>query len=448
MPNLLLLQSDEHCAAVSSIYGHPRVHTPNMERLARMGTVYDAAYCPSPLCLPSRSAYMAGRHVHQIQCYSNCNQGLADFPSYGRQLAQSGVHSVHVGKTDVYRPGAELGFSEMLLPRDRAVPGDTNHGRTPLSIRQGAAARANGFGPREDAGAGDLQVVDRALEWLREEAASLSDPWVLSVQVTNPHFPHYTSPELWAEYADAGDLADHGADVASARHPYACDLRAHFETEQFTEEQVRGLRRGYLGCVTFVDRQLGRLLDELEATGQLNGTVVAYTSDHGDMLGRFGMWWKCSLYEPSVRVPLVVAGPGFESGSRSTTPVSLLDLQATTFAATDAQRPSGWRGQPLQGLRPDDDQRVAFAEYHGHGTRSGAYMVRRGTWKLIYCMEAPHLLFDLEADPDELDNRYDARPDVAASLEAELRRICDPEAENTRAHQFEREQLAAIDASG
>jgi choline-sulfatase len=189
---------------------------------------------------------------------------------------------------------------------------------------------------------------------------------------------------------------------------------------------------------------LGRLIDALAASNQLDNTIVAYTADHGEMLGKFGMWWKCSLYEDSVRAPLIVAGPGFTPGQRVKTPVSLLDLQATIFAALGKARPAEWWGTPLQEVAPDDPQRVVFAEYHGHGARSGAFMIRKGPWKLIYNMAAPHQLFNLEKDPDEQDNLADQEPVMLEQLSSELRRICSPEEENKRAHEFELRQLQAM----
>lgn len=204
------------------------------------------------------------------------------------------------------------------------------------------------------------------------------------------------------------------------------------------------MRQGYYAGVTFVDAQLGLLLDALEETGQLENTVVAYVSDHGEMLGKFGLWWKRTMYEDSVRIPLVVAGPGFAAGRRVRTPVSLLDFQATIFQAVGAQRPDGWQGTPLQHVAENDPERVVFSEYHGDGIRAGSFMVRKGDWKLIYNMAAPHQLFNLAEDPDELHNVYAKEPEVAADLEQELRRICDPEAVNERAFAKEREQLAAI----
>ena len=446
MSNVVLLISDEHNPRYSTLHGHPYIQTPNMERLARAGTVYENAYCSSPLCMPSRSAFMSGRWVHEIQTYSNCNEAMEDFsyPTYGGVLAEQGVHTVHIGKTHVYSPRAELGFSEMILPGDTAPPGDDNIGRTPLVIRPDAAERADRYGPHADPFGTDLSYMAEAEHWLKLRAPEIDGPWLLAVNIHKPHFPHYTTQELWDLYPQAADLPEYGPECESANHPYALDLRAHFQTDGFGEAHTRGLRRGYLGCVTFVDEQLGRLMDALEKTGQLGDTDVIYTTDHGEMLGKFGMWWKCTLYEDSCRVPIIAAGPDFAADARVETPVAHLDLQSALFRCLGAERPSEWHGQPPQDVAADDPDRVVFSEYHAHGTRSGAYMVRQGQWKLIYYMKAPNQLFNLEDDPEELTNLANRHPDRVAALEAELRKICDPERENERAHAFERMQLKSI----
>lgn len=442
--NFLLLLSDEHNPAFTSLAGHPEIQTPNLERLARRGVVFDNTYCPSPLCMPCRSSFMSGRRVQEIQCYNNCNVFLMDHPSYGEVLHRQGVHSVHCGKTDVYRPTPELGFSELLPFHDRQRGGDFNILRNPLSIREDGASRADGFGVKPNPYAGDIAKTDAALAWLREKAPALDKPWTLAVNLSKPHFPHFVTQEDWDLYPEGGDLPRHGRDAESANHPYALDLRAHFQTDRFTDDQIRGLRRGYLGCVTFIDRQLGLLLDVLEQTGLADNTVIAYSSDHGEMLGKFGLWWKCSLYEDSVRVPLVVTGPGFPEGRRTRTPVDLLDLQASMFAATGAERPKDWTGTPLQEIPENDPNRAVFSEYHGHGTRSGGYVIRKGDWKLTYCMNAPHQLFHLAEDPEETVNLADRKPDKGRELEEELRTICSPESENDRAHQFVGRQIEAL----
>jgi len=247
-------------------------------------------------------------------------------------------------------------------------------------------------------------------------------------------------------YSEDADLPAFGEEEESAQHPYAKDLRNYFEVEKFSEEQIRGLRRGYLGCVTYVDQQLGRLMNTLDKTKLIDNTNLIYTSDHGEMLGKFGMWWKCTLYEDSVRVPCIAAGPDFSSGGTVSTPVDLFDLQAALFKAVGARRPSDWVGQPLQSIPDHDAQRVVFSEYHGHGTRASAYMIRKGDWKYIHYIAAPAQLFNLAADPNELNNLIETHNDIAKNLERELRVICSPERENERTEQFIKRQLVLIDS--
>ncbi len=444
MSNVVLLMSDEHNAFVSSVHGHSAVHTPNMERLAASGTVFEHAYCPSPLCAPSRSAFMAGKPPHLVDVYNNSNVILAGHPSYGGVLAEQGVYTVYAGKADVYTTADRLGFSELLEVQDRKAPGDTTSLITPGAPAKDGPARANGFGIRDDPFRKDDRVMESALSWLRDRAPSLDRPWTISINIGAPHFPHFVTADLWERYVKAADLPEHGPDQPSANHPYARDLRDYFGTDAFSEEQIRGLRQGYLGCVEYVDHQLGQVLDVLTASGLREETVVIYTSDHGEMLGTFGMWWKCSMYEDSVRVPLIVSGPGFASGTRVTTPVSLFDVQATLFQATGCSRPDDWWGGPLQRLHPGDSDRAVFAEYHGHGTRSGSFMLRKGPWKLLHHLDAPDQLFNLERDPHELNDVIASEPEVAERLDAELRGLCNPEREATRIEAFRDAQRAAI----
>ncbi|MBT5873549.1 MAG: sulfatase-like hydrolase/transferase, partial [Candidatus Latescibacteria bacterium] len=412
------------------------LQTPHMEDLAHQGTTY-TAYCPSPLCMPCRSAFMTGRRVHQIQTYSNCATNVTrDLTSYGAELGAEGVYSVHAGKSHVYCPPEELGFSELLGAGGFGVPGDIENRRNPLCIRKGAALRADGFGPDEKTAIGDRKTVDAAINWLENTGRALDQPWGMTVNINNPHFPHYTPQQYWDLYPEGGDLPSFGPECESAQHPRVRDLMAHFETGQFQEHQIRGLRRGYLGCVSFVDYQLGRLITALRAAGRYEDTNVIYTSDHGEMLGKFGLWWKCSLYEDSVRIPCIASGPDFSSGHRHPTPIDLHDIQASLFRSCGASRPADWVGIPLQDIPEDEPDRLVFSEYHGHGARASSFMVREGFWKYIHHIEAPHQLFDLRNDPDELTDLYNAEPAKAAHLERRLREICNPELENTRAEAF------------
>ena len=303
MSNTLLLISDEHNPFYSSVYGHPSVETPNMANLADQGTAY-TAYCPSPLCMPCRSSFMSGRRVHDIQTYSNCAVNVwHDIPSYGRILAEQGVYTVHTGKSHVYCAPEALGFSEVLNVEKFDEVGDSENRRNPLRIRSGAADRAYGFGAGDRTTAGDTRTVDDAVNWLQNTGRQLDRTWTLTVNINNPHFPHYSPQSYWDRYAHSEDLPAFGIQCESANHPRAQDLMDHFETRTFHEDQVEGLRRGYLACVSYVDDQLGRLVAALRNAGVYDETNIITTSDHGEMLGKFGLWWKCSLYEDSVRIP-------------------------------------------------------------------------------------------------------------------------------------------------
>ena len=445
MSNVLLLISDEHNPFYSSVYGHPAMLTPNMEALASQGTTY-TAYCPSPLCMPCRSAFLSGRRVHQIQTYSNCAVNVDRMiPSYGKVLSDQGIHAVTAGKSHVYRPTEDLGFTETLAAGEFNAIGDTENRRNPLKIRDNAANRANGFGPDDRTASGDRATVDAAIDWIKYKAPALDRAWVLAVNINNPHFPHVTPQKFWDLYPDGGDLPTHTGDCESANHPRALDLRKHFETDLFHEDQVRGLRRGYRGCVSFVDHQLGRMIMALKQSGCFDETNVIYTSDHGEMLGKFGMWWKCSLYEDSVRIPCIAAGPDYGSGRRNLTPIDLHDVQASIFASTGAERPSDWIGIPLQNLGEAEAFRIVFSEYHGHGARASSFMIRQGDWKYIHHIDAPHQLFNLNEDPDELSNVFDSDSSRAESMEGYLRQICDPAAENKRAENFINKQLEQVE---
>lgn len=440
--NVVMLISDEHNPKFSSVHGHPLQETPHLDRLAARGTVFESGYCPSPLCMPSRSAFVSGRRVHEIQCYNNCNVVAQEYPSYGAILADQGVHTVHLGKTDVYRPGRELGFSECLQVHDRQQPGDRKVQRKPLALRYDGATRAEGFGPVEGSPrASDDGVVEAALAWLKNNPQTLGKPFTLTANITMPHFPHHPTHALWEKYAAGATLAPHGLEQPTAMHPYAQDLRYHFGTSAFSEDQIRGHRRAYLGCVEYVDAQIGRFLDLFDQLNLWENTLFIYTSDHGEMLGKFGMWWKCGLYEDSVRVPVLAAGPGMAAGKRAKAPVDLLDVQATLFHATQAERPTEWSGVPLQDLQEASYNRMLFSEYHGHGTRDSAYMVRRGDWKLIWCADAPHLLFNLDEDPEELNNLAERHTGMRKELESQLYAICDPVKESQRAEAFINHQL-------
>ncbi|KEI72984.1 sulfatase-like hydrolase/transferase [Endozoicomonas elysicola] len=449
-PNVLVIKSDEHNPFLSSMEGHPFIHTQNLQKLADKGTYYKSHYTASPLCVPTRSSWISGLRPHKGEFYNNSSVFQKDYPSHGQVLREQGIYTVHVGKLDAYREGSQLGFSEMhrLWSPNVQDPGDMNVSRNPVSFRpledRDGTPRNTMYGPKDNAFTKDEPIFNFAEGWITSTGMSLNQPWLLELCTSKPHFPCYTSQELWDLYEGHDDLPMYGAEHAVAQHPVSQDLREHFQTEKFTDEQVRGLRRGYYANVTYIDRKVGELIKLLETTGQLDNTVIIYTSDHGAMMGKYGMHWKSSMHEDSARVPCLISGPGFAQGVTSTTACDSMDLQATLFEIFGAQRPEHWDGQPLQVLKLNDSVRTALSEYHGHGQRVSSYAIRKGQWKYIYHYGLPSQLFDISSDPHETVDLVSEKPELVKELHQDLLRYLDPDKEHHRAEAFIQKQLNAF----
>lgn len=450
IPNVLLIKSDEHNPKISGPYGHSFVKTPNMNLLAQRGVVFENSYCNSPLCLPSRSSFMAGRYVHEIQTYNNSNIFQYDYSTHGKLLSDHGVYTVLIGKVDVYNHSSTLGFDEVMLPKDRRQPGDINISRSPLCLRPNGSGHQVYYGtelpPHGDEAKNflkDDKKVDMAINWINTKGVGLNKPWYLEVNLYAPHYPHLVTEQMWEHYRNHADLPEYGPNAKTSQHPYMQDFKKHFETESFSEENTRGLRRGYYGCVTQVDDQIGRVVEALKTSGQLDNTVIIYTSDHGEMLGKFGLWWKGVLLEDSVRVPLLIAGPGFEKSSRFKSCVDQLDLQATIFDIFQVPMPENRQGHSLLGRDDDYDNTVVFAEYQGHGVRGSSFMIRRGDFKYIWYYKAPAQLFNLKSDPDELNNLAQTMPEKVQEMDQILHRFCDPQEQQEKSEAYIQQQLRA-----
>jgi choline-sulfatase len=289
----------------------------------------------------------------------------------------------------------------------------------------------------------DDKKIDTAINWINTKGVELNEPWYLEVNLYAPHYPHLVTDQMWEHYKDHADLPEYGPEAQTSQHPYMQDFKKHFETESFSEENTRGLRRGYYGCVTQIDDQIGRVVEALKASGQFDNTVIIYTSDHGEMLGKFGLWWKGVLLEDSVRVPLIIAGPGFDKNKRFKSCVDQLDLQATLFDVFRVPMPSARQGRSLLNRDEDYDSAVVFAEYQGHGVRGSSFMIRCGDFKYIWYHQAPAQLFNLKNDPNELYNLAEQEPDKVQAMNQILYTYCDPQKEQKKSEAYIQQQLHA-----
>ncbi len=323
--------------------------------------------------------------------------------------------------------------------------------REPLPRRWKSRALAENIGPGESSyTAYDREITEAAVEWIatRGRESTPEKPWTAFVSMVAPHFPLIAPEEFYALYADSGLMPTKGAD--DPEHPWMAELRRCFGYDNFTDEKIRIALASYYGLVSFLDANIGRILDALEAAGLTETTRVLYVSDHGDNMGERMLWGKSNLLEEAAGIPTIMAGPGIAEGRQCRTPVNLTDVYPTVLDSMglvpgDEDRP----GRSLIDLAdaPDDPERVVFSEYHGAGACTGAFMIRRGRWKYIHYVGLEPQLYDLKDDPGE---RRDlgAHPDhaeVRRELEAELRVICDPEAVDRRA---KADQAAIVEQHG
>jgi choline-sulfatase len=299
----------------------------------------------------------------------------------------------------------------------------------------------------------DRAIAETAARWLREEAeaAGRQKPWVLFVGFVCPHFPLVAPDECFKLYRpDALPLPVAWSDATWSRHPVHERHRHQLGlTAPLDEATIRRAMAAYYGLVTFLDDQVGRVLAALDDSGLGPSTRVIYSSDHGEMLGEHGLWWKSTMFESAVSVPLLVAGPDVPAGRVVGTNAMLVDVYPTLLdmvgavpSTEDAELP----GRSLMALaREPDADRQAFSEYHAIFSRRGMFMLRRGRWKYVHHVDDASELFDLDADPNELcdlalDPRHDA---VRRSCAEELSHVVDAEAVDARARADQRRRLDA-----
>ena len=456
-PNILVVQADQMTALALSLYGHGLTKTPHLERLADGGTVFENAYCNFPLCVPSRMSMLAGRYANAISMWDNAIEMPASVPTLAHYSRGQGYHAVLCGKMHFIGPDQLHGFGERITTD--IYP--SNFAWTPDWIA-GERYRPTGINMRAVVDAGlcvrglqidyDEEVEFAGVQKLYDLARFNSDnPFLLWVSFTHPHSPFVTTRRYWDLYrhddidmpkVPAFDVED--MDVMSRWLHYAHGGDLH----DVTDEHIRNARHAYYGMCAYIDDKLGRFLDALADLGIEEETAVIFTSDHGEMLGERGQWFKQSFHEWSVRVPLVARIPGLAPASRVTEMASLVDLLPTFMEigggeSADPVTPMDGRSLiPLmEGLADGPNQ--VISEYTGEGVCAPCRMVRRDNVKFIYTHGHDDLMYDLAADPLELDNLI-GRPEYAEierDLRKEILRGWDPETIYDACVQSQKERL-------
>jgi choline-sulfatase len=454
--NFLIFMADQHSRKALGCYGHPLVQTPNLDALAESGTRFSNAYTNSPICVPARACFATGRHVNETEYWDNATAYDGRVPGWGHRLLDAGHDFISVGKLHYRFRHDPTGVGEQIVPMHIA----NGRGDIMGALRPDLPERTQTRRLAEEVGAGeteytryDRDIAERACDWLKARSGQPSGrPWVLFVSFVAPHFPLIVPQE----YLDLYPLDDIPLPKPADRdyqeaHPWWKAFRGSYTFDRyFRDDEHRRLAIAcYLGLCSFMDGNIGRVLEALQSSGLAGGTRVAYVSDHGENLGARELWGKSTMYEESVSVPLILSGPDIPQGKTVATPVSLVDFYPTVLDCVGLNSGSGDGDRPGHSLlqiagAQDDMDRAVLSEYHAAASISAAYMIRKGRYKYVHYTGCNPELFDLENDPEEMRN---LAPDpgsmpVLAALEADLRGRLDPEATDRRA-KLDQERLVA-----
>ncbi len=431
-PNILVIFSDDHATAAVSAYGSQVNVTPHLDRLAAAGARFTHSFVTNSICTPSRATLLTGQysHVNGVPVFNRFDGGR---DHVAKRLRAAGYHTGFVGK---WHLGSDpTGFDRWLV-----LPGQGNYwnpeflapGRT-LSV----AGHVSGI------------IGDLGVEFMRTRPTDR--PFFLILSHKAPHRSWEPDERNKAKFADAeipepatlrDDYATRPAALPANRQTIARDLHADdFKSppppglagDALLGWKYRRYMQDYLACVQGVDDSVGRVLDHLDESGLAENTIVIYTTDNGWFMGEHGLYDKRFMYEPGLRVPLLVRGPGVAAGLTPPQFVANIDLAPTFLDLAGVPVPDSMQGRSLapllRGETPADWRRSVYYRYYhdpGHHDTRAHYGVRTATHKLIrYWTRDAWELYDLRADPDELHNlladpEEAARPEVAARF-AELR---------------------------
>jgi choline-sulfatase len=437
-PNILLIMSDQHSKHFLGCYGNQLVRTPNLDRLAAEGVRFSNAYCPSPLCVPSRMSFMTSRTPSANGVWNNDHILNSGIPTWANVMTIAGYETSLLGRMHFcgpdqrhgfeYRPVGEASAGPVGMPW-KGGPAWTKFPRSTSGQRREAVEIA-GRGHTHYQW-GDEERTRVAVRWLKEKAKLKSSrPFAAVLGYVLPHCPFVAIKELFDYYYDRVIIP------ATEEHQPATIRRFRkirgLLDPPLPEERIRIALAAYYGLCEHIDSLIGQVLDTLEETGLADDTLVIYTSDHGEMAGNHGCWWKSNYYEGSVGIPLIARWPGvIGSRSESKAICNLMDIGPTFAEIADSEYPYPVDGRSLyriltegtDGNHPDE----TFSELidHGGGVPLASRMIRSGSWKLwTYADEQnlPAALFNLGDDPEEL-NDLGEDPEYADIRDSLLTRV-------------------------
>ena len=419
VPNILFIQCDQLTAAMLGGYGNAIASTPHLDALAGEGVVFESAYSNFPLCAPSRFSMLAGQLCSKIAAYDNGAEFPSSVPTVAHYLRWLGFQTSLVGKMHFIGADQLHGFEERLTtdiyPADFGWTGDWTDLQQEFPNYDARSFEQAGVCVRNVQIDYDDEVAHRAERKLYDLKRSADErPFFMLVSFTHPHDPYQCPQEYWDRYQhDDVPLPAVGPAPDDQMSPHFKRLRTLTGLHSFemTDDHLRNARHAYLGSVSFVDDQVGRLMRVLRNCDFHRNTVVVFTTDHGDMLGEHGLWYKKCFHEYSARIPLIVWSPERFQSARVKQNVSLIDLVPTLMELGSADgsvepvEPLDGRslGGLLVGIRDDWDD-YALSEMLAESTFAPMVMIKRGAYKYVYSAPDPEEIYHLESDPNETQN--------------------------------------------
>ena len=414
--NVLMIMADQMAARVLGAYGDPVARTPHLDGLAARGTMFENCYCNSPLCVPSRQSLVTGRLAGAVGAYDNGAELPASVPTFMHHFRRAGYHVAASGKMHFVGPDQYHGLHDRVTPDIYPAGLDwTPDWRDAVRGNAGTSVRKldrSGLCTGSEQLDYDNAVQAAALEYLRTSANNDPEqPFFLWVSYTHPHDPFAITAEYWDRYRGVDIPPPLAPDEPDEdRHPYNRWLQTHHEIDvaRPSPEVMAQSRRAYYGMVSYVDDMVGQLLATLDDLGLADDTAVVFASDHGEMLGEHGMWFKRTFYDGCCRVPLIVRRPGDGCARRVSSVVSLVDLLPTLLDVADLPAAThAVDGHSLAGALNDSTAALpdrAIVEYFGEGVLQPMRLVRQGRYKYVVVHGESPLLFDMVADPAEQTN--------------------------------------------
>lgn len=431
-PNIIIMLSDQHSRDIMGCAGNIYAETPALDALAARGTRFAQAYCNAPICVPSRASLATGLHIHDIPAWDNADPYHGQRTSFMHRARDAGYDTVSIGKLHFRSSDDDNGFDDEIVPM-HVVSGTgtlTSLLRDDLPRVTSVSELIRNAGPGMSSYTRyDQSVRDHALDWLDRRGKAEAKPFLLFVSFTNPHPPYKAPPDLFARFLVKSIPLPERHDLTSRPdHPSLDGFRRYFDLEDpFAPSVLAAATAAYYANVSAIDGHVGAVLQAAEKAKLMENTLVIYTSDHGESLGRKGLFGKCNMFEESIGVPMIMAGPGVPQGHVSKTPVQLLDLYPTVVdvaaarpVVADARR----KGRSLRELAQRSDlPREILIQHHSAGTTTAQAALSNGGSKLIHSLGMPSMLFDLQADPDEtIDCAGDpAYAELLALMEKRLR---------------------------